>query len=164
MKAKEKNIGFTLIELLVVMAILGILIMVGFANFRSSQKRGRDAKRKSDLEQIQRALEMYHNDYGFYPLSDNGYIQIETTNFNWGEVLKDTHLDSNNQEIGTVYMKELPSDPVANQTYCYLSADGSSYIIYAKLENTQDAMVLNPERTCAESNYNYGVSSSDLVP
>ena len=59
--------GFTLIELLVVIAILGLLATVGLSSFRTSQLKGRDSKRKSNLSQIQKALEMYYNDYGQYP-------------------------------------------------------------------------------------------------
>ena len=48
--------GFTLIELLVVIAVIGILasvILVGVASFRG---KGRDARRVSDVRQLQNAL------------------------------------------------------------------------------------------------------------
>ena len=51
--------GFTLIELLLVIIILGVLSALITGNFFTSLKKGRDAKRKADLEQTQRALEMY---------------------------------------------------------------------------------------------------------
>ncbi|MGB9706948.1 MAG: type IV pilin protein, partial [Microgenomates group bacterium] len=63
----KPKFGFTLIELLVAVAILGILATVGLGSFQSSQMKGRDARRKSDLSQIQKALEMYYNDKGAYP-------------------------------------------------------------------------------------------------
>ena len=52
--------GFTLIEMLVVVAIIGLLsstILVGLGNARS---RARDARRISDLRQIQTGLENYY--------------------------------------------------------------------------------------------------------
>ncbi|KKR41619.1 MAG: Type II secretory pathway pseudopilin PulG-like protein, partial [Candidatus Woesebacteria bacterium GW2011_GWB1_40_12] len=61
---KNLSLGFTLVELLVVIAILGILATIGLVTFSSSQMRGRDAQRKSDLKQISSALEIYYNDYG----------------------------------------------------------------------------------------------------
>ncbi|MFH1970889.1 MAG: prepilin-type N-terminal cleavage/methylation domain-containing protein, partial [Patescibacteria group bacterium] len=66
--------GFTLVELLVVMGILGILVSLVAGNFRSSQIRGRDAQRKSDLKQIATALELFYGDYGYYPVGEDGYI------------------------------------------------------------------------------------------
>lgn len=66
--------GFTLIELLVVIAIIGIIsvslmtLIDPVAQFRKSN----DARRKSDLGQIQKVLEAYYNDNGRYP-SSSGY-------------------------------------------------------------------------------------------
>ncbi|PIP15252.1 hypothetical protein COX47_00635, partial [Candidatus Roizmanbacteria bacterium CG23_combo_of_CG06-09_8_20_14_all_35_49] len=54
--------AFTLIELLLVIIILGVLATLIIGNFFTSLKKGRDARRKGDLEQIQRALEMYYED------------------------------------------------------------------------------------------------------
>src|SRR3989344_8228057 len=59
--------GFTLIELLVVIAIIGILasvILVGVASFRG---KGRDARRISDVHQLQNALELYFTSNASYP-------------------------------------------------------------------------------------------------
>jgi len=61
--------GFTLIELLLVIIILGFLTSLIAGNFFTSLKKGRDARRKGDLEQIQRALEMYYEDNRAYPNS-----------------------------------------------------------------------------------------------
>lgn len=57
----DKERGFTLIELLVVIAIIGILSSVVLASLNSARKKGRDARRISDLKQIQLALEMYYD-------------------------------------------------------------------------------------------------------
>ena len=53
--------GFTLIELLVVIAIIGILSSVVLASLNGARKKGRDARRISDLKQIQLALELYYD-------------------------------------------------------------------------------------------------------
>ncbi|MDB5254791.1 MAG: fimbrial protein pilin [Candidatus Nomurabacteria bacterium] len=63
----KKQQGFTLIELLVVIAIIGILASVILASLNSARLKARDAKRMSDLHEIQIALESYYNDNGFYP-------------------------------------------------------------------------------------------------
>lgn len=64
---KSKCCGFTLIELLVVVAIIGVLASVVLASLNTARARGRDARRLADVKQIQSALEMYFNDYGYYP-------------------------------------------------------------------------------------------------
>ncbi|HUS59776.1 MAG TPA: prepilin-type N-terminal cleavage/methylation domain-containing protein [Nevskiaceae bacterium] len=147
--------GFTLIELLVVMAILGLLATIGLVSFRTAQLKGRDARRKHDLEQIQKALEMYFNDKGQYPVptipSGGGYWQ-------------DTDVVD-----GALYMKKVPSDPKGGN-YCYTSdVNGGYYKLYAQLENENDPGCLNDgdcltERACGAGTYNYGVSSSNESP
>jgi len=146
---KNKKTGFTLIELLVVIAILGILATVGLGSFQSSQMKGRDAQRKSDLSQIQKALEMYYNDKGVYPTSIPGR----------GNEWRDTSVTG-----GTLYMKSVPGDPKGGD-YCYES-DGTYYKLYAKLENTRDPKIITPSSSvCTAANgYNYGVSSSNATP
>lgn len=59
--------GFTLIELLVVIAIIGILAAVVTVNFADTSAQSRDAKRQSDLTNLQVAIEAYKNRFGKYP-------------------------------------------------------------------------------------------------
>lgn len=120
-----KNRGFTLIELLVAMAIIGILATVGLGSFFTSQLKGRDARRKQDLGQIQRAMEMYFNDKGVYP---------PTGDIVFGARWQDAS--------GELYMKEVPRDPKwkSGITYYYKpeTPDGLWYNLYAILENEND--------------------------
>jgi len=133
--------GFTLVELIIVMAIIGILATLGLTSFRSTQARGRDAQRKSDLRQIANALELINSDYNIYPPGSSGNIQAcdydatpETCT--WGD-------DAMQDVAGTVYFRELPGDPLASQgrQYYYRTVLGSGnqeYQLYAALENTKD--------------------------
>jgi general secretion pathway protein G len=59
--------GFSLVELLVVISIIAILVSVGSISYARSLKLSRDAKRKTDLEQIRQALETYRAENGIYP-------------------------------------------------------------------------------------------------
>ena len=72
-KIKKQNRGFTLIELLVVIAIIGILSSVVLASLNAARAKARDAVRKSDLKQLQTALELYYNDYERYPITNTWY-------------------------------------------------------------------------------------------
>lgn len=68
---KLSNSGFTLIELLVVIAIIGILSSIVLASLNTSRAKARDAKRVSDMHQMEVALELYYDTFGVYPDSDN---------------------------------------------------------------------------------------------
>lgn len=56
---RRRRAGFTLVEMLVVISIIGILATVLLANYTASRGRARDAQRKSDIREIQTALELY---------------------------------------------------------------------------------------------------------
>ncbi|MCX6816558.1 MAG: prepilin-type N-terminal cleavage/methylation domain-containing protein [Candidatus Beckwithbacteria bacterium] len=155
-----KKTGFTLVELLVSITILGILASIGLGVFTSAQIKSRDARRKSNLDQISKALEMYFNDYKEYPDSDTGNI----SGFTWGtSSFQDTK--------GTVYMVKLPKDPVSGYTYYYAAIPtagiNTKFQLYAHLENTQDPSIITPSGSpnCGTGKpCNYGVSSSNTTP
>lgn len=135
--------GFTLIELIVVMALLGILIVAGFGSYLGSIKRGRDAKRKGDIAGISKALQIYFNDAGGFPISTNGKIKgctdatgsLVVDGCAWGGVFS-------NQQTQQVYMGTLPKDPVAtNNYYYYAPGSGRYFYILAHLENKEDTAI-----------------------
>lgn len=68
---KSGSKGFTLIELLVVIAIIGILSSVVLASLNTARGKARDAKRLSEMRQMQIALDLYYDNFGSYPDSDN---------------------------------------------------------------------------------------------
>lgn len=86
--------GFTLIELLVVIAIIGILSSVVLASLNGARKKGRDARRISDLKQIQLALELYYDANSSYPAALSAL-----------------------PTAGSI--SALPTDPVNDSTYVY---------------------------------------------
>lgn len=133
-KLKERHAGFTLMELLIVMVILSILVAIATGAYASSSRRGRDNRRKNDLRNITTALEAYFNDKGQYPTGVGGIMTGcgtgDTGACNWGGEFRD--------QYNTLYMVLIPEDPVTPQTYYYVSG-GTSYRLYAKLENTLDA-------------------------
>lgn len=167
------NFGFTLLELIIVIAILGILATFLIGNFTTSQKKARDAQRKSDLRQIQEALEMYLNDKGVYPAASSGKIIGCGT---CGNLPSACNWDSQSEfrdtipsGCGTTYMKKLPKDPLNNQNYYYwASTDQKSYKLYACLENVNDPRIITPSESvnCGGCNgsCNYGVASSNTTP
>lgn len=55
----QQNKGFTLVELLVAVGIIGVLASVSVVSVNSVRAKGRDAKRVSEVKQMQTALEAY---------------------------------------------------------------------------------------------------------
>ena len=141
--------GFTLLELIIAMSIIAILSTALWGNFFSSLSKGRDAKRKQDLDSITKALELYYNDNKAYP----------TALPPWGEPF----YNINNTSV--IYMQKLPADPASpNSVYCYpTTADGSNYKLYANLENRNDPKII-PTVSCGSVDYNYGISSQNTTP
>lgn len=162
--------GFTLIELLVVMAILGVLATVGLANYQGAQAKARDARRKSDLGQVQTAAETYFSDHREYPNnSASGQIiciDSPQTICDWGEEFAD--------ENGTIYIARLPADPSGGRRYFYdTDADRLKFKVMARLENCNDPSRINPAAACGESPSgescgdgvcNYGIASGNARP
>src|SRR3989338_6260996 len=62
--------GFTLIELLVVIAIIGLLSTLAVVAMSNARQKARDAKRVSDIKQVQSALDLYVTDKNGYPVGD----------------------------------------------------------------------------------------------
>lgn len=160
--------GFTLVELLVVMAIISILATLIVGGFRSSQMRGRDGGRKSDLKQISNALELFYNDYGKYPAASGTQIAACPYNSTTGAGTACSWGTSELTDSKTIYYKVIPKDPASSQTYVYkVSSSQTKYQVYAHLENTEDkncigGNCLNPgiTDTCGGTLVcNFGVTS-----
>ena len=128
----NKNLGFTLIELLIVIAIIGILSAMIFPNYMGARERARDAQRKSDLAQIQKALELYKMDQ-----TDSSFPATITFGAQWA-----------NATTGTIYMNSVPDDPLHGQdgtrNYKYARSVGGVagtliYTLCACIENSADS-------------------------
>jgi len=120
--------GFTLIELLVVIAVIGLLSSIVLVALGPARAKARDARRQSDIRQINVAMEMCYDDSTCNTGSGGGpekyfYISADTT--------------STVTAIGT-YLNPIPADPTNSGGYWYLWKANTSaaqyYCVYAKLE------------------------------
>src|SRR4030042_5946832 len=139
---KHMKRGFTLMELIVVMAILAILSIMVMGNYKATLRKKNDLKRKSDLTQRGKSLELYNNDFGRYPGANNGLMQAcgatGDSDCTWGTSVME------NQTSGVIYMAKIPADPLGSRRYYYVTdGRGTHYRIYAALENLDDPAV-NP--------------------
>jgi len=116
----KKNKGFTLIELLVVISIIGILVAATSSSFVNSQKKSRDASRKSELKSLSNALNMYYADKGKFPSSIT--------------------FDGEFKEDDIIYMKKVPvgTSGGAKQMFYKPSSTFKSFRLFANLENSGD--------------------------
>lgn len=126
---RESSPAFTLIELLVVISIIGILSTLSVVALNNARSKSRDARRLSDIKQINLALELYHNETGIYP-SASGTLDANIT----GLCLSDIGISST---CGTlVYLQKIPGDPLNDRDYQYRQlSSGLSYRLFAQLEN-----------------------------
>ncbi len=123
----HRKSGFTLIELLVVIVIIAILATLLTANFIGVRQRGRDAERKSDIKQIQTALELFRSDYGCYPSGTcPGLAALPTC----GNMFS---------QGSTTYMQKIPCDPLSLGTSYNYSSDATTYCIRSCIENSADS-------------------------
>ncbi len=120
--------GFTLVELLTVIAIISVLTAVLSVSFVTVTKRSRDGQRKSNIRQIQSALELYRADNDIYPATNSiGTGSTIPCNTQWASG-------------GIVYMEKLPCDPSGTTTRYYYSSTtpNNTYTLGACLENSGD--------------------------
>ena len=127
--------GFTLLELLVVISIIAILITIGITSFSTAQKKGRDSKRKTDLREVQQALESYYSVCGFmYPTPNSFY--------SGGIICASPSIP---------IMPTVPSDPrvvtpYACATPASTNCTASGYIICATMESETSAYCLKNQQ------------------
>src|SRR3990167_5319557 len=106
-----KNKGFTLIELLVVIAIIGVLSTLAVVSLNNARQKSRDAKRVSDVKQVQTALELYFVDKSTYPVQGTTASPITLGSTSAKSLSSGTGFASATGYSGTVYMGVVPSDP-----------------------------------------------------
>ncbi len=142
MKNLKNNSGFTLIEVLIVISIIGLLsaaTLIGLGTFRGQ---GRDARRLSDLRQLQNGLELIYAKTGSYPdnINDSTFLAAK---------------------IGVT---SAPKDPGTNIAYSYSKTNCStySYMLAATLDAEAGSKIYNDSAssdcgiTCAPKTYCIG--------
>lgn len=109
--------GFTLIELMVVVAVIGVLAAMLVPTVSGLTSKARDARRKSDIESIATALEMFRDKYARYPTPGEA-----GTNACGGWRGSNTN-DFMQILITEGFLKKYPADPINTgngcSEYCY---------------------------------------------
>ncbi|MCA9391849.1 type II secretion system protein [candidate division WWE3 bacterium] len=121
-----KKKGFTMIELMVSMAVLAILVGVSITLLKPAvfYGKGRDARRKSDLEIVRSALYQYYLDNGrVYPDNTNVYDDLESLLGEYTDVFPHDPLNSGSN----VYTYIVDTDSKCYQLSAPLESAGSDY-------------------------------------
>lgn len=126
---KKLRQGFTLIELLVVISIIALLSTLAVVSLNSTREKSRDAKRVSDIKQLQTALELYYAGTTAYPVATKTMGATDATCLSSGSGFASVC-------SGTTYMGQVPSDPTSSggYRYIYTAASGSAYTLTFVLE------------------------------
>ncbi len=127
--------AFTLIEVLIVVAIIAVLASVVLVGLGPTQRIGRDARRISDLRQVQSGLELYFNKCGYYPgvAQPNSPCTSFSAISSWGDL-------TNALTGSNIGVTNIPNDPSAGQTYVYATdQNGTSYVLRARLEDANNS-------------------------
>jgi type II secretion system protein G len=126
----RKHQGFTLIELLVVISIIGTLATLSVVSLNGARAKARDARRVSDVRQIQTALELYYFDHDGYPTTS------ATLGINDSGCLGYGGFGVRGASCTSPYMGYVPSNPSPNGApYVYEGIGGSGYTITFTLES-----------------------------
>jgi general secretion pathway protein G len=99
---KSVRKGFTLIELLLVLVILGVLAALVVPKFTNRSQQARETAAKTDISNIQMAIDAFEIDNGRYPASLDELMQGPPTMKNGP------------------YLQKMPKDPWGNE-YVYVS-------------------------------------------
>lgn len=157
MKKTLLHKGFTLIELLVVIAIIALLTAIVTSNFAASKAKSRDAKRVSDIAQIQLALSLYFDRCNDYPPALDIASKSVNCSGDPGEL---------NLPLST-YISVIPKDPIntGQSIYTYRAnpaapASATDYVIRARLEGSSSVLADDIDTTtftlaCDDTSSNY---------
>lgn len=150
---RKKENGFTLLELLVVISIIGLISTAAMVIINTARENSRDGKRKADLVQIHKALQLYADDNGDLPAYSNG---LALTNRDTGAVC---FVAYGSLDDSLVSYTQVPHDPLGggcwgngNNGYRYYDSFSGTVksgcgLLMAWLENPSD----DDEDSCSTS-------------
>lgn len=143
--------GFTIIEVLVVIAIVGLLASAVIIAINPSKRiaQANDARRKSDLGSIARALQTYYAEKLFYPDPGSDLQAESTEGDDWIPGLRPD------------YLKNLPKDPKQAGIVGSLAGIFSGFI--GEFANQETTGKLSA-KVLGMSQINKGFYAFDLIP
>ncbi len=148
--------GFTLIELLTVIAVIGLLSTLAVVSLNNARQKSRDAKRVSDIKQIQTALELYYADKGSYPIGNSLILGAGSSCGSSAvcESINDNGITDLANVASPIYMGQIAGDPSNPTADCVYNSSavcnyryvrsGNSYNLFFYLEGATGDLAVGP--------------------
>ncbi|QQS22452.1 prepilin-type N-terminal cleavage/methylation domain-containing protein [Candidatus Saccharibacteria bacterium] len=176
---QKSRTGFTIIELVVVVIVVSILATIVVVSYNGSQARARDARRRTDVANIVKALELYYNDNGSYPTTSGSTAMT----INWFSSNDASWSTFNTALVNSNAITSLPVDPLnvpssgaantgvsfgtGNYSYALYvnklnycgSAPGQMYLLLYRLESEQ-AQPTFTDGSCASNELGSGYGTA----
>jgi prepilin-type N-terminal cleavage/methylation domain-containing protein len=150
----KKTKGFTLIEMIVVVAIIAILMGIVITKSSDAKAKSRDAKRISDIANMQLSLELYFDRCNQYPALTNNPL-------NSAYKIPDLNSGSTCPSGITLatFLGKVPTPPLTGEFYEYsLNTNSTDYVLKAMLEKS------NPALTDIDHTKTYSTSNGGFTP
>lgn len=132
--------GFSLIEILVVIAIISTLTGIGFISVNNALQKGRDSRRKTDLEAVKSAITAYYMDHGTFPPDPAVDSNIQFRSDNTGDWIPglSQYFSKNAKDPRQTGTFTVPPPVPVTQTYTFYSRSTNGNLIYQKNSNPPD--------------------------
>lgn len=144
-KNNRRYRGFTLVELLVVISIISLLSSIVLTSVNNARAKARDARRLTDVKQIQTALELYYDTNGRYPIA-LAYVG-GSTDEEWSRLL---------QPALAPYLSVLPKEQSRGLLYLYSSTNaGQKYGLMVSMEHPSNFHLVNNDGGRTNNNNHY---------
>jgi general secretion pathway protein G len=119
----RRDAGVTLIEMLIVILLIGLVSAIVAINVLPSLDRGRTEKARSDIAQLESALELFRIDFGRYPTMEEGLTALASP---------PPRAAGPTAERGPSYLRgALPNDPWGRAYAYVVPGAASDYEIYS---------------------------------
>jgi len=142
---KNKN-GFTLIELLIVIVIIGILAALITTNLFGARERAGDNQKKTNLNQLKIALQLYYTNYRSYPPNGNplGFSFNACGEDGISTCSQSTSFTANNVE----YLSKIPRNGNQYAFKYYSCNNGDDFRLKTELVNASDQDISESQLRC----------------
>lgn len=151
-----KRRGFTLIELLIVIVIMGVLAAFISTNLFGARERAGDTQKKSNLNQLKIALQLYYTSFHQYPPAGSGL------SFAACGVDGNTNCTDSFTNGTVVFMDKLPKNSGGQYEFRYYQCNNQDdFRLKINLTNASDpdistSQVRCPASTCLGTSLSFG--------